>query len=173
MNKSKKLLSLLLTLAMVLALLGGSFAFADEAEEPAEPMPFTKTDGFVIGEQVLLVAELEGKSYALASDGSALYAAEVTVEDGEILVGSDELVWKLREGNYDKDNNYLGDILETCAASETYLLAGSGGLMVFGSSMVRNTAYDAEGQHILLHNGIMHKAADSRVGEDDFKDKAS
>ena len=62
MNKSKKLLSLLLTLAMVLALLGGSFAFADEAEEPAEPMPFTKTDGFVMGEQVLLVAELDGKS---------------------------------------------------------------------------------------------------------------
>ena len=64
MMKAKKLLSLLLTLALVLALVGGSFAFADE-EEPAEPMPYSKAEAVTLDEQVLLVVESEGKALAL------------------------------------------------------------------------------------------------------------
>ena len=140
MNKSRKLLSLLLTLAMVLALLGGSFAFADEAEETRT---FVPADALAENEEFVIVAEYEGANYALGYDAenSALTAVPVTIEDGKFTPASKDIIWFAREG----------DTLESAGTPEVFIFAGSYGLMTYSSG--RTFVYDGENKRVLLHQG--------------------
>ncbi len=144
MKKSRKLLALLLTLALTLSLLGGSFAaFAEEeplttiAAAPVTAVdadPFKTASKLESGYDYLIVTEYEGKTYAFAYN-EALCAEEL---DPASYTGT-TAVW-----------NYNEDALESAGTEGTFIYAGSYGLMTYSTG--REFAYDAENKVVLMHN---------------------
>ena len=92
MKKSKKILSLLLSLVMLASLLGGALAVqaADEA--------FTRATALEAGREYLIVTEYEGNYYALtlpegSGSGTALGMIEVAVAGDAVSEAPDIAVW--------------------------------------------------------------------------------
>ena len=78
MKKSRKILSMLLCLVMLVSLLSGALAVQAAGE------PFAKTSALEAGREYLIVTEYEGKYYALtlpegSGSGTALGMIEVSV----------------------------------------------------------------------------------------------
>ena len=109
--------------------------------EALVPAVYKQTDALEPGTDNLVVAEYEGKYYALTYDGS-LGAVEVELVDGSTVLNSDNaLVWT------PDDANHLGSKYDP----EQFIFAGSGGFMVYGSSMQRVFLYNADSQSVQLH----------------------
>ena len=134
MKKAAKLLSLLLTLALVLSLLSGSFVFAAGGGSG-----FTAYSELTEDDQFLIVTEYEGKHYAFAYDGG-LTAKEVTVDGDAAIPADDTVIWAAREDN----------ALESIGTPGTFIYAGSYGLMTYTTG--RTFVYDAETKHVMMHN---------------------
>ncbi len=137
MRTGKKFWSLVLALIMVVSLMGGMFT-VNAAEEA-----FTKTDVLEAGKEYLIVTEYEGKYFALACNGGAMGATEVTVTDGAVADVFETAVW-LPDGS---------DHLESKANPDKFVFAGSGGFMAWDSSMLRTFVYDAATETVALHGG--------------------
>ena len=133
MRTGKKFWSLVLALIMVVSLMGGMFT-VNAAEEA-----FTKTDVLEVGKQYVVVAELDGKCYALTFDG-AVGAVEVAVDGDSVTVGDVAMVWTLEEGNQ----------LQSDASAGTFLYPYSGG-MTYGSG--RNLIYEENKLYFITSDG--------------------
>ena len=125
MKKSRKILSLLLSLVMLVSLLSGALAVqvADEA--------FTRATALEAGCEYLIVTEYEGKYYALnLPDGSGTStfptAVEVAVEGDAVASAPDAAVW-LPDGS---------DHLESKANPGIFIFASSGGLTTWDGTML-------------------------------------
>ena len=146
MKKSKKILSLLLSLVMLVSLLGGALAVqaADEA--------FTRAAALEAGSEYLIVTEYEGKYYALtlpegSGSGTALGMIEVSVAGDAVSEAPDIAVW-LPDGS---------DHLESKANPGMYVFSGSSeGAMGFcgwegPGTYFRTAVFDAATETIALH----------------------
>ena len=133
MRTGKKLWSLLLALVMVVSLFGGVFV-VNAAEEA-----FSKTDVLEVGKQYVVVAEYDGKYYAVTYDG-AVGAAEVKVDGDSVTVGDISLVWTLEDGNQ----------LQSDAAEGIFLYPYSGG-MTYSSG--RSLIYEGEKLYFITSDG--------------------
>ena len=115
------------------------------AEEPAAEEPaaagdgFVKTDALEVGKQYIIVAEYEGKYYALACDG-AVSAVEVTVAGDAVAADAAALIWTLEDGNQ----------AQSAASAGTFLYPYSGG-MTYSSG--RNLLYENEKLYFITSDG--------------------
>ena len=154
MKKSRKTLSLLLSLVMLVSLLSGALAVqaADEA--------FTRATALEAGCEYLIVTEYEGKFYALnLPDGSGTStsptAVEVAVEGDAVASAPDAAVW-LPDGS---------DHLESKANPGIFIFASSGGLTTWDGTMLRNFVYNADSAAVTLKDGQYYLSFDgSRFG---------
>ena len=154
MKKSRKILSLLLSLVMLVSLLSGALAVqaADEA--------FTRATALEAGCEYLIVTEYEGKFYALnLPDGSGTStfptAVEVAVEGDAVASAPDAAVW-LPDGS---------DHLESKANPGIFIFASSGGLTTWDGTMLRNFVYNADSAAVTLKDGQYYLSFDgSRFG---------
>ena len=146
MKKSRKILSLLLSLVMLVSLLGGALAVQAAGD------PFTRAAALEAGREYLIVTEYEGKFYALtlpegSISGTALDMIEVTVADDAVSDAPDIAVW-LPDGS---------DHLESKANPGMYVFSGSSeGAMGFcgwegPGTYFRTAVYDAATETIALH----------------------
>ena len=139
MKNGKRLWSLLLALIMVVSLMGGAFVVS--AVEEAGP--FNKATALEKGNEYLIVTEADGKYYALTCVDSVLGATEVTVEGDSIAAADNTALW-VPDGE---------DHLESLTNPGKFIFAGSGGFMVWDSSMLRTFVYDAATETVALHGG--------------------
>ncbi len=146
MKKSRKILSLLLCLVMLVSLLSGALAVQAAGEA------FTRATALEAGREYLIVTEYEGKYYALtlpegSGNGTALGMTEVTVADDAVSEAPDIAVW-LPDGS---------DHLESKANPGMYVFSGSSeGAMGFcgwegPGTYFRTAVYDAATETIALH----------------------
>ena len=136
MKTGKKLWSLVLAIVMVVSLLGGAFVV-----NAADGDGFVKATSLDAGREYLIVTEYEGKYYALTCTGGVMGAVEVTVADDAVAAADDTAIW-LPDGE---------DHLESKANPGKFIFAGSGGFMVYDSSMLRTFTYDAAAETVALH----------------------
>ena len=121
------------------------------AEEPAAEEPAAAGDGFVkttaleAGKQYLIVAEADGKYYALACTGvnSNVGAVEITVDGDSVTAAEAAAVWTPDGSGH----------LENLGTPGQFVFASSGGLYTWDSSMLRTFAYDAASETVILHDG--------------------
>ncbi|MBR3554772.1 MAG: InlB B-repeat-containing protein [Oscillospiraceae bacterium] len=104
MKAKKKALALLLSLIMIISLFSGMtlVSAAGEAVPGSEGCYYQLVDGLPVGQPILIVAEFEGKLYALTFDGTALGAAEITMhESGKLAYSTvgDSALWQLSGAN--------------------------------------------------------------------------
>ncbi|MCQ2406836.1 MAG: hypothetical protein MJ067_06455, partial [Oscillospiraceae bacterium] len=130
-----KLLSAALVLSMLLSMLCGAFAFA---EEPSDG--FKQASELTEGSRYTIVTEYEGKNYAFNYTEAGLGAEEISVKDDIALPSSDAAVWFAREDN----------TIENAGTPGIFIYAGSYGLMTYSTG--RTFVYDDSTGTILMHN---------------------
>lgn len=132
----KRMISLCLATAFLLSL----FPFTVSAEAAGGTGLYQETEQLTTGIESLLVAEYEGAYYALAlEEGSITPSAQLLeVTDGRTSA-SDLCSWILDDDSY----------LANKGISDTYLYAGSAGLMTYSSG--RSFTYDPATRHALMH----------------------
>ena len=115
-------------------------------EEPAEDGSFTAATELEAGKQYLIVAEADGKYYAMTCTGanSLVGAVEVTAADASA-------VW-MPDGQ---------DHLENVGVPDQFVFASSGGFYTWDSSMAPRTfVYDAASETVIMHNGRYYLSFD-------------
>ena len=147
MQMKKKALALLLSLIMIFSLFGGTtLVSAAEEDASAQSSLFFRANAMEAGKEYVIATQSGEDYYALTCNNGTLGATkiQVTIKDGDAYsVSADTTAtWKLSEGNY----------LESVSTPGQFIFAGSGGFMVYGSSMLRNFLYGSD-QKVALNNG--------------------
>ena len=156
MKTGRKVLSLLLVLILAVSLMSGAFTVS------AAEGPFEADTALQYGREYVIVAESEGKYFALSKAESGFGAEEVTVEDGQIADAPESAIWVAASGSS----------MESLADPGNFIYAGSGGFMTYTSG--RTVEYDAETQTIALHGAKYYLTFDGAAfGQGDQADAAT
>ena len=116
------------------------------AEEPAEEAPaaeagaFVKTDELEVGKQYMMVAEYEGKYYAMTYIGGSFAATEIEVTGDTAAPAELGYVWTLEDDNQ----------AQSAASQGIFLFPYSGG-MTYTSG--RNLLYDGSAIYFITSDG--------------------
>lgn len=148
MKTGRKLLALLLTLALTVSLMSGALMVS------AAEGPFEADTALTNGREYVIVTEAEGKYFALSNGEDGLGAQEVSVADGQIADAPDAVIWI---AHFDDPTTTV----ESLASPGSYIFAGSGGFMTYSGG--RGFDYDAETQTIALHGGKYYLTFDGAV----------
>ncbi|MBR4692560.1 MAG: LysM peptidoglycan-binding domain-containing protein [Oscillospiraceae bacterium] len=137
MRTGKRFWSLLLALVLVVSLMGGAFV-AGAVEEAG---PYEKAASLDKGSEYLIATEYEGKTFALTCVDSVLGAMEIAVDGDAVAAADNTALWVPDGSNH----------LESKTNPGKFIFAGSGGFMVWDSSMLRDFVYDAASETVKLH----------------------
>jgi len=168
MKKTRRILALVLTLALALSLFGGaSVAFAEEPT-PVDTIASNAAAGYQPataleeGYDYVIVTESEGKTYAMGYDGEsdAIITTQITLTDGIVAEADASLLW-----NWHSDST-----LESVGTPGQFLYPCSGGFLPYESG--RNFSYDAETGIVFMHTKYWLSFADGAFNQTETKGEA-